>query len=60
MIVEVDGEHHMTREGRTFDTFLSEQGYHVIRIPGYELIREDGKALELVMEIMRELENRST
>jgi very-short-patch-repair endonuclease len=43
LIVEVDGEHHQTDEGRKHDQrrnqFLAEQGYHVMRIEGYEVLR---------------------
>ena len=40
LIIEVDGEHHQTDEGRRHDQrrdrYLAEQGYQVVRIPGYE------------------------
>jgi very-short-patch-repair endonuclease len=43
LIVEVDGEHHQTDEGRQHDHrrdhFLAEQGYHVLRFPGYEVLQ---------------------
>jgi len=43
LIVEVDGEHHQTDEGRQHDQrrdqYLTEQGYQVVRIPGYEVLR---------------------
>ena len=42
LIVEVDGAHHQTDEGRRHDQhrdqFLAEQGYKVLRIPGYEVL----------------------
>ncbi len=41
LIIEVDGEHHQTAEGRQHDhhrdQYLAEQGFHVVRIPGYEV-----------------------
>ena len=44
LIVEVDGEHHQTDEGRLHDQrrdrYLAEQGYEVLRIPGYEVLRD--------------------
>ena len=44
LIVEVDGEHHHTDEGRQHDQqrdqYLAEQGYRVLRIPGYEVLRD--------------------
>ena len=43
LIVEVDGEHHQTDEGRRHDQrrdhYLAEQGYQLVRIPGYEVLR---------------------
>ena len=46
LIVEIDGEHHQTDEGKAYDaahdTFLAEQGYEVLRIPGYQVIQEPG------------------
>ena len=43
LVVEVDGEHHQTDEGRQHDQrrdqYLAEQGYHVVRLPGYEVLR---------------------
>ncbi|MDV6031975.1 MAG: DUF559 domain-containing protein, partial [Phycisphaera sp. RhM] len=43
LIVEVDGGHHQTNEGRQHDQcrdhYLAEQGYRVLRIPGFEVLR---------------------
>ena len=43
LVVEVDGEHHQTAEGRQHDQcrdrYLAELGYHVVRIPGYEVLQ---------------------
>jgi len=43
LIVEVDGEHHQTGDGRQHDQrrdqYLAEQGYQVMRIEGYEVMR---------------------
>ncbi len=43
LIVEVDGQHHQTDEGcqhdQHRDQYLAEQGYHVVRIPGYEVLQ---------------------
>jgi len=43
LIIEVDGEHHQTDEGRRHDQrrdrYLAEQGYQVVRIPGYEVLQ---------------------
>lgn len=41
LVVEVDGKHHQTDEGKTHDRardqFLADQGYLVLRIPGYQV-----------------------
>ncbi|WP_407699867.1 endonuclease domain-containing protein [Stieleria sedimenti] len=43
LIVEVDGEPHQTNEGRQHDQrrdrYLAERGYHVVRVLGYEVLR---------------------
>ena len=44
LIVEVDGEHHQTDEGREYDKrrdrYLAEQGYTLLRIPGYQVTQD--------------------
>ena len=44
LVVEIDGEHHRTEYGRKHDQrrdrFLAEQGYEVVRIEGYEAVRD--------------------
>ncbi len=44
LIVEVDGEHHQTEEGRERDErrdrYLAERGYTLLRIPGYQVLRD--------------------
>jgi very-short-patch-repair endonuclease len=44
LIIEIDGEHHQTDQGRRYDQrrdqYLAEQGYLVVRIPGYEVLRD--------------------
>ena len=44
LVIEIDGENHMTEEGRHHDQqrdrILSEKGYQVLRIPGYEVLRD--------------------
>ncbi|PAY16102.1 DNA methyltransferase [Rhodopirellula sp. SM50] len=43
LIIEVDGKQHQTDEGRQYDQrrdqYLAEQGYQVVRIPGYKALR---------------------
>lgn len=52
-IVEVDGDHHFTAEGRSKDQirdqFLAEQGYEVLRIPGYKVL-QDGSGVRQQIE----------
>ena len=44
LIVEVDGEHHQTEEGREHDErrdrYLAERKYTLLRIPGYQVLRD--------------------
>jgi len=44
LVVEVDGEHHFTDIGiasdRSRDQYLRQLGYTVLRIPGYQVLRE--------------------
>ena len=46
LIVEVDGERHQTDKGRERDIrrdrYLSEQGYTLLRIPGYQVTQVYG------------------
>ena len=54
LVVEVDGEHHHTETGRQYDRvrdqFLAEQGYTVLRIPGFDVERDPRAVVELVEE----------
>ncbi len=44
LVIEVDGDHHQTDEGRRRDQrrdqFLAQLGYLVLRFPGYEVLRD--------------------
>ena len=44
LILEVDGEHHQTEQGRDRDErrdrYLVEQGYALLRIPGYQVVQD--------------------
>ena len=55
-IVEVDGEHHQTEEGRQNDQRrdggLAERGYALLRIPGYEVLRDPGGVRGLIENAM--------
>jgi very-short-patch-repair endonuclease len=52
LIIEVDGADHFTAAGqerdRVRDEFLSRQGYRVVRISGYEVLRAGNEVLELI------------
>ena len=54
LIIEVDGEHHHTEEGRAHDgrrdRFLTERGYVLLRIPGYEVLQDPAS-------VRRQIEN---
>lgn len=64
LIIEIDGEQHLTEEGREHDrirdAYLRKLGYEILRVPGYETIREDGQASRQIAEFVREaLERRA-
>jgi very-short-patch-repair endonuclease len=54
LVIEVDGEHHFTDEGRRHDAerdkFLASLGFRVLRIPGYDVIRDGGAVIRLIEE----------
>ena len=54
LIIEVDSEHHPTDEGRQHDQrrdrFLSEKGYEVERVPGFQVLR-DPTAVQRLIEL---------
>ena len=53
LIVEVDGESHQSDEGRRRDLrrdeFLAEKGYQVVRIPGYQVLK-DATGVQRIIE----------
>ena len=53
LILEVDGEHHQTDEGREHDKrrdrYLAEQGYTLLRIPGYQ-VTQDSASVRCLIE----------
>src|SRR5688572_29741119 len=67
LILEIDGVEHFADDGRqrdrVRDDFLEGQGYRVVRIAGYDVLREPSLCLkrieEEVKKRMRELENPS-
>ena len=65
LILEIDGADHLTEGGRqrdrVRDDFLNRHGYRVMRISGYDVLREPGSCLarigEQVQQRMREMES---
>jgi len=64
-ILEIDGADHLTEDGRqrdrVRDDLLSRLGYRVVRISGYDVLREQSsfwaKIVEQVQQRMREMES---
>ena len=58
LIVEVDGEHHHTAEGRERDErrdwYLAESGYTLLRIPGYQVLRDPAGVRQLIEQAIDE------
>ncbi|MFN7737298.1 MAG: endonuclease domain-containing protein [Pirellula sp.] len=60
LVIEVDGESHMDGSGRARDRirdeFLNGQGYKVLRIPGYDVIRDGRAVIERIERFIHESE----
>ena len=58
LILEVDGVDHLTADGRgrdqVRDEFLVNKGYRVMRIAGYEVLREPGLCLKRIVEEVKQ------
>ena len=56
LIIEVDGSDHLSESGlerdRRRDQFLKKQGFKILRVPGYEVLREDGRARKRIEEFV--------
>jgi very-short-patch-repair endonuclease len=52
LIIEVDGEHYQTDKGREHDQrrdrYLAEQGYTLLRIPGYQVTQDPASVRRLI------------
>ena len=52
LILEIDGADHLSEAGkardRAGDEFLARQGYRVVRILGYEILRDGNHVLEMI------------
>jgi very-short-patch-repair endonuclease len=54
LILEIDGADHLTEDGqqrdRVRDDFLDRHGYRVMRITGFDVLREPGSCLARIAE----------
>ncbi|MBL8809242.1 MAG: DUF559 domain-containing protein [Planctomycetaceae bacterium] len=61
---QIDGEPHFTEEGREHDRvrdrFLQRSGYTVLRIPGYDVVRDDGSVMEKFRAAVRNAMSRES
>ena len=59
LVVEVDGEDHFTDDGRSADRvrdqYLAQLGYQVLRIPGYEVLRDPKSAHDQIVKAIAEI-----
>jgi len=57
LVVEVDGEHHFIDQGlqhdRRRDQYLRDVGYDILRIPGYDVLRDSRDARTRIEEAIR-------
>ena len=58
LILEIDGAEHLTAEGRQRDRVrdeaLGSQGFRVVRIPGFDVVREPDRVYQGIEEKVRE------
>ncbi|MFN7731018.1 MAG: endonuclease domain-containing protein [Pirellula sp.] len=64
LVIEIDGVGHLSEGGQLHDQirdrFLNSLGYQILRIPGYEILREDGDAIKKIrMFVERDRSNPS-
>ncbi len=64
LIIEIDGDPHCTEQGREHDrvrdSYLTKLGYKILRVPGYEVIREDGIAAKQINLFVETAPNANT
>jgi very-short-patch-repair endonuclease len=57
LIVELDGDQHGSEQGIAYDgartRFLEAEGFHVLRFPNFEVIREFNAVLEAIERSLR-------
>jgi len=62
LVVEVDGKHHFTDQGlrydRRRDQYLRDLGYEILRIPGYDVLRDSRDACTRIEEEIRKRRER--
>ncbi|QEG43055.1 endonuclease domain-containing protein [Roseimaritima ulvae] len=58
LVVEVDGDEHFTPEGRVYDQkrdeYLGGLGYKVLRIPGYDILRDSRSVIRRIEAAINE------
>ena len=57
LVIEIDGERHLSDEGiehdRIRDRYLRSLGYQVLRIPGYDVIRNGSEVIERIRQFVQ-------
>jgi very-short-patch-repair endonuclease len=58
LVIEIDGQPHLTPEGiahdRVRDRFLKSQSYKILRIPGYEILRDSQSVKNRIVGFVRD------
>lgn len=58
LIIEVDGAPHLTPAGQAYDArrdrWLRKQGYRVVRIPGFAVLKDPDRVWKVLCEIVQE------
>ena len=58
LVIEIDGQPHLTPEGiahdRVRDRFLKSQSYKILRIPGYEILRDSQSVRNRIVGFVRD------
>ena len=61
LIIEVDGADHFTEEGKRHDAirdkFLTRMGFRILRIPGFEVIRNGQEVLQSIEDFVDQRRN---
>jgi very-short-patch-repair endonuclease len=57
LVIEIDGEPHLTEHGiehdRIRDQYLKNLGYQILRIPGYDVVRDGGEVIERIRRFVQ-------